>query len=190
VSGSSAPERDWYAPARFYVSGYPAGYTSSLRDHPNLVRALRRIVRKLAPRRALEVGPGDRSLIAGCRRRVYLDVSPPFLARLRGRRVAGDVAALPFRAKSFDLVVACDVLCHVPPRRRARAIDALVRAGERVLLVLGGGASDIARSAVHPAAVERRLRRAGLSVERCDIRAEDRAGPYRISVFFAEAKVR
>lgn|GEM_PF-983993 len=49
----------------------------------------------------------------------------------RSPRVQGDVAALPFHDGAFDAVVAVDLLEHVPPARRARAVDELCRVASR-----------------------------------------------------------
>jgi SAM-dependent methyltransferase len=72
-----------------------------------------------APER-LEIGPGlrPRLPIAGTH---FLDISPPAIERLRARgglAVPGDIGALPFGDREFDLVCAFDVIEHVEDDRR------------------------------------------------------------------------
>jgi len=52
-----------------------------------------------------------------------------------GRAVVADVRELPFTDRSFDVVVALDLLEHVPPEDRTRALDELRRVTGRRLVV-------------------------------------------------------
>jgi SAM-dependent methyltransferase len=64
------------------------------------------------------------------------------------QRVVGDVLELPFRDNSFDIVVALDLLEHVAPVDRSRALAELVRTTQRRLIVgcpTGGRALDADR---------------------------------------------
>jgi O-antigen biosynthesis protein len=56
----------------------------------------------------------------------YLDLDAAASDDRDGAFVQGDAGALPFRAKSFDVVVALDVLEHVPVERRATLLADLV----------------------------------------------------------------
>ncbi len=76
----------------------------------------------LAGSLVLDAGAGTGAasdlLIAANARVVALDLEPSMLEFGRGRRppgVAGDVTMLPFRARSFNVVVAAFVLNHVAP---------------------------------------------------------------------------
>jgi SAM-dependent methyltransferase len=60
--------------------------------------------------------------------------------------VVADVRDLPFEDRSFDAVVALDLLEHVPPADRDRALDELSRV-TRGRLVVGGPAGDEALAA-------------------------------------------
>jgi ubiquinone/menaquinone biosynthesis C-methylase UbiE len=71
----------------------------------------------LAGRRVLDVGagPGHYAALAqarGARLAVALDLSPAMLARATAPRLVADAIALPFAARSFDVVVAALVLSH------------------------------------------------------------------------------
>ena len=69
----------------------------------------------------LEVGPGlhPRLPIAGTH---FVDISAPALSSLKARAgltTLGDITALPFPDRSFDLVCAFDIIEHVEDDRRA-----------------------------------------------------------------------
>jgi ubiquinone/menaquinone biosynthesis C-methylase UbiE len=106
-----------------------------------------RFVGRTRPRRLLEVGCGEGHLLGHVLGRcapevvVGVDLSADVVRQARaryGQRAAFQVAsadALPFADRSFDLVLACEVLEHVPDP--ARAIDELARvtAGELIVTV-------------------------------------------------------
>ncbi len=50
-------------------------------------------------------------------------------------RVVGDAAALPFPDRSFDVVLALDILEHIPPERRATVLGELGRTASRRAIV-------------------------------------------------------
>jgi len=85
----------------------------------------------------LEVGPGlrPRLPVDGTH---FVDVSGPALARLQehgGRAMLGDVTALPFRDRSFDLVCAFDIVEHVEDDRRVFAeLSRVAKPGATVVL--------------------------------------------------------
>ncbi len=71
-------------------------------------------------RQRLEIGPGlrPRLPIAGT---YFVDVSPPALSSLEaggGRAAVGEITALPFPDRSFDLVCAFDIVEHVEDDRQ------------------------------------------------------------------------
>ena len=96
-------------------------------------------VAEAAPRRVLELGPGEGELAERMQRAlgsevVALDQSPRMveLTRARGvEAVVGDAQELPFADGSFDCVVAAWVLFHV------RDVDRTVREVRRVLRPTG-----------------------------------------------------
>jgi len=98
-----------------------------------------------SPARILEVGVGEGEVSGRVRERypdaamVGLDLPDPALAtHWRARGIAGmfaDIARLPFPAASFDLVLAIEVLEHVPDPEAALAELARVSRGHLVLSV-------------------------------------------------------
>lgn len=68
-------------------------------------------------------------------------VTAPDAAARRAERVRGSVLDLPFPDRAFDVVVALDLLEHVPPPDRARALSELARVGRgRVVVACPAGA--------------------------------------------------
>ena len=98
-----------------------------------------------APVRVLEVGVGEGEIAARVRERypdaavAGIDLPDPDLAdRWRTRDLPGafaDVAALPFRDATFDLVLAIEVLEHVPRPEAALREIARVASGDVVVSV-------------------------------------------------------
>ena len=111
---------------------------------------LRSALTALAPRRVLEVGGGQGELAEWMRDELgahvsFLDFSPRMvqLARARGLDAqVGDVQELPFRAASFDVVVAAWMLYHVP--NIALALREIAR-----VLVPGGSLVAVTTSVEH-----------------------------------------
>jgi hypothetical protein len=164
------PADRWFDPASLYAEGFTGQATTALRMFPLLRQHLRQLVAEVRPRRALEVGPGDRALISQVPHRVYLDVARTFLEALDGQRVLGDALACPFGADTFDLVVAADVLTHVPADRRAAALAEFARLAPRVLLfVNAAGAAEVRHSGERIDDTEGALAALGMQVQRDDI---------------------
>jgi SAM-dependent methyltransferase len=99
-----------------------------------------RLVRELGSGSVLEVGSGTAGLagslgpgfaVTALDRTFESQGAPDVPAK----RVVGDVRSLSFADRSFDAVVALDVLEHVEPRDRTRALAELVRTTRRRLVV-------------------------------------------------------
>lgn len=98
-----------------------------------------------APAAVLEVGVGEGEVTARVRERypsvtaTGVDLPDPTLAAEWGERgivgLFGDIAGLPFPASSFDLVLAIEVLEHVPDPAAGLAELARVSRGDLVLSV-------------------------------------------------------
>jgi SAM-dependent methyltransferase len=99
---------------------------------------------RLPAREVLEVGCGEGHLLAHLRRRqperrmLGVELSPRLLAAHRREHpdlalAAASIEALPFADRSFDLVVACEVLEHLD--QPAAGLRELVRVARRHLLL-------------------------------------------------------
>ena len=102
------------------------------------------LLRDAGARSVLDVGSGSRGLVRWLPRTVAVTAldtsfedygaSQRFAAR-RARAIVGDVRELPFPDRAFDAVAAVDLLEHVAPADRPRALDELVRVTGRRLVV-------------------------------------------------------
>ena len=66
---------------------------------------------------------------------VGTDTQAPEDAGRRFPFVRGSVTALPFRARSFPIVTCIDVLEHLTPEDRARAVEEIMRVADRAVLL-------------------------------------------------------
>lgn len=66
---------------------------------------------------------------------VGLDFAATPLQQMSAPRVQGDATRLPFAPRSFDAVVASEVIEHLPGRTRRAALDEAVRVADRWILL-------------------------------------------------------
>ncbi|RME73106.1 MAG: class I SAM-dependent methyltransferase [Planctomycetota bacterium] len=185
--GTEPPHPDWFRPRALYRRGYPAELTSALQLLPPVRALVQRAVDEIGARYVLEVGPG-RCPVARGPDVLYLDVSESILAALGTRAVVGDVRALPFADGMFDLALACDVLTHVPPAERERALSELCRVAPRVVVFQpepGGGALAPPISA---ARLARGIERCGFEAALRPIVVPGPRGPLRMGLIVAERR--
>ena len=91
----------------------------------------------------LDLGCGKGSDMSRlCKRRfsyaVGCDIDPPSLRqakRVYDDVVVSDVGYLPFKARSFDTVMVCEVLEHLEPEKCVQALDEIERCSYRVVLL-------------------------------------------------------
>jgi len=96
------------------------------------------------PERILEIGPGEgwlTELLAGRGHQVtVIDMARGWLGRdeaARAHRTQGSMTALPFASGRFDVVIAAEVIEHIPDHARALAEAARVlRPGGRLLVTV------------------------------------------------------
>jgi uncharacterized protein with PIN domain len=76
---------------------------------------------------------------------VGLENSREALRRVKAQRVLGTIDCLPFRERSFDLVLCCEVLEHLPFRVYPGALKELERVAARYIIVTVPNSQDIKR---------------------------------------------
>lgn len=94
------------------------------------------IIKKNKPVNLLEVGSGSLGIAPYLRRSVTgvdLSFSGPTLPYLK--QVKGNAQKLPFPKRSFDAVVAVDVLEHIEPEKRANVVAEMIRVAERLVII-------------------------------------------------------
>ena len=86
----------------------------------------------------LDVGCGDGRItnrLVDSYQVVGLDISRTALQHVRARTVLGTVENLPFADRSFDLVLAAELLEHLPPSSYRRALQEIQRVAKQWILV-------------------------------------------------------
>jgi SAM-dependent methyltransferase len=112
-----------------------------------------RLVREVGGERVLEVGSGDDGLARWLVDAEVTAVDLAFSGRQQaGKRVTADARALPFPDATFDVVVALDLLEHVPASDRELVLRELARTA-RLRLIVGCPTGESALN------VDRRLAR-------------------------------
>jgi SAM-dependent methyltransferase len=80
----------------------------------------------LDPRTVLEIGPGE-GLVSDWLRRAGVDVTTVDIDPALSPDILGSATELPFENRSFDVVVCCEVLEHLPFEQSRRAMSEVAR---------------------------------------------------------------
>jgi hypothetical protein len=170
---------DWFQPRVLFGVGYPAGISSALRELDEMRRVIRAEIERLGPKALVEIGPGDAPIAEGRPGAVLMDIAAGFLHKLAGPRVQADLFAAPFLPASFDLVVASDVLTHVRPGLRRRALTAMAALGrDMIYFNPGAGTADVAGSPVPQPMVRAFFEDGGYAIGERRFRAVGAQGEY------------
>jgi len=85
----------------------------------------------------LDVGGGNASISAFVRKENF-DITSADV-KFRGKKKVKTVKAsadnLPFRDKSFDVVISIDMLEHIPPSKRAKAVSEMMRVASKKVII-------------------------------------------------------
>jgi SAM-dependent methyltransferase len=86
----------------------------------------------------LDIGCGDGRLsteISRSKTVVAYDLSTAALRRFPGLKCCGSAHQLPFRARSFDLVVSTEMLEHLPPTLYPSTVEEIARVADQYILI-------------------------------------------------------
>lgn len=88
----------------------------------------------------LEVGSGNGLIINALQQAGYnpfaLDISHNALRQINSnKRVQSDVTQLPFKANSFDLVLACELLEHVPDYKFSEVLTEISKVASKYIII-------------------------------------------------------
>ncbi len=109
------------------------------KDYDNLLRFISYfyqidIVKKLAPKRVLEIGVGNKTVSNYLKQNGFNVTTCDFDENLNPDYV-GDVRSLPFKDNSFDLILICEVLEHVPFEDLDKALSELKRVSSNHVVI-------------------------------------------------------
>jgi SAM-dependent methyltransferase len=100
----------------------------------------------------LDVGCGDgritNCLVSQYRKVVGLDDSREALRHVKAEKIVGAIECLPFPDRSFDLVLCCEVLEHLPFRAYPNGLKELERVAAKYIIVTVPNSQDIKRGMV------------------------------------------
>lgn len=82
------------------------------------------------------------------KRLVGLDLSDEALKHVKTQKVKGNIANLPFRNKSFDLVTCLEVLEHIPEKFFQKALQELQRVSKKYIIVTVPNCENLMQSSI------------------------------------------
>lgn len=93
-------------------------------------------VNKTSPKKVLEIGPGP-GIVSEILSKMNVKVTALDIDPKLNPNVCADVTALPFANKSFDTVLAAEILEHIPYHEVTKALRELARvAGKSIVITL------------------------------------------------------
>lgn len=92
------------------------------------------LVKKLEPKKVLEVGVGNKT-VANYLKQSGIDITTCDYDESLGPDYVGDVRELPFEENSYDAIIACEVLEHIPWRDVEMALSELYRVTKKYVVI-------------------------------------------------------
>lgn len=91
-------------------------------------------VNKTSPAKVLEIGPGP-GIVAEILRRMKVKVTTLDIDPKLNPNICADVTMLPFADKSFDTVLAAEILEHIPFNEVPKALKELSRVARKAIVI-------------------------------------------------------
>ena len=91
-------------------------------------------VNKICPEKVLEIGPGP-GIVSEILNRMQIKVMTLDIDHRLMPSVCADVTALPFSNKSFDTVLAAEILEHIPFAEVSKALKELARVSRKSIVI-------------------------------------------------------
>lgn len=114
------------------IEGYYNGYDSLLRFISYFYQT--NLSKDLNPRKILEVGIGNKT-VSNYLNQEGLNVTTCDLNRKLKPDHIADIRSLPFKENSYDLIIACEVLEHIPWKELKQALKELYRVTKRNAII-------------------------------------------------------
>jgi len=93
-----------------------------------------KLVRDIEPKKILEIGIGNKTVSDYLKRHGFNVVTCDFDSKLKPDVIA-DVRKLPFKKSEFDLVLACEILEHIPYTDVRKALEEINKVTSKYAII-------------------------------------------------------
>lgn len=123
----------WHSYVRALLFNYPFDYFERYLIVLKILKKMDKIYKNRRNLMVLEVGAGSNSPLKKYYSNIY-NITTVDLVIDRSIDLVASATNLPFANKAFDIVVASDLIEHIPNKNRERVLSELVRVGRVVII--------------------------------------------------------